>query len=350
MMKDLIQTKADSVLDQYARQLVGHFNQYGFCGEFIESGFEPKLEETRLLCQCRGLFFFLDYANLTGDDNYIDLAFELYIIIQAHYFNEPLKVWGQYPNTTDNTLYEYAFLLLAFTKLYQVRENDALKEAMEHVEALIQKRYIISLDDEFAHLKEPSGLICQNALMHLFEAYLEVYKVFQTKDYLSKVEGLLEVLLTLFYSEKLHLISEYHPIDNELGIFEPGHSFEWAALLYEAEALGIQLPAHISHKLIVASAEDNGVIDHKLVVGQLKGSSIADRSRFRIWPLFERLRYYAMTKDWEQIELIFNPFIALFFDSNGFPIEYLNEDLKADFPHIKTTTAYHLINCFKYLF
>ncbi|MCF6776975.1 AGE family epimerase/isomerase [Thiotrichales bacterium 19X7-9] len=347
-MNHVIQIKARQLIDVYYDRLKDHIQRYGFCGEFIESNYTPDLKETRLLCQCRSIFFLLDYAEITGDETCIELAFELYIVIQANYFNDEKLTWSQYPGGNSNTLYEYAFVLLAFAKLYKVKPIDSLKNAINRVDEILQDQYL-SFESNFANLQESDGRLCQNALMHLFEAYLEAYKTFQTNHYLNTVELLLDTLMNLFLSQKMNLISEYAPLDNVNDIFEPGHSFEWASLLFEAEKLGIKVPIHSKHKRIVESAENLGVIDNTLVVGQLKINTDKDQSRFRVWPLFERLRYYAMTDDQATVESIFNSFIDIFFDKNNFPIEYVNQNLKADFQHVKATTSYHLINCFKYL-
>ncbi|MCF6764864.1 AGE family epimerase/isomerase [Thiotrichales bacterium 19S3-7] len=345
---DNIQSKARQLIDTYSSRLKNHIELHGFCGEFIEANYEPELEKTRLLCQCRSIFFLLDYAEITSDKTYIDLAFELYIVIQANYFNDQSLMWSQYPGGTSNTLYEYAFLFLALSKLYCVMPVDEIKQAADRVNEILQNNYL-SIETNFKQLEDASGRLSQNALMHLFEAYLEAYKVFKSQYYLDILEKLLARLMQLFYSEQFTLISEYAPLDKHNDVFEPGHSFEWAALLFEAEHLNVKIPVNVKHQLIAQSAEKLGVIDSKLVVTQFTAKGDLDQERYRIWPLFERLRYYAMTKNKAMIDANFKPFIALYFDKNDFPIEYVDHKLEADFRHIKATTSYHLINCFKYL-
>lgn len=347
-----ISNKALFFIDTYADQLKSHIKKYGFCGEFIETDFKPEINKTRLLCQTRSLFFLLDYAKIKNDSSYIKKAYDLYEVIQKNYFCENTKVWSQYPINVSktNTLYEYAFVLLSFSKLYEVMPSEHLKLAIERVHQILKKEYL-TFDIEFSNLKE-DGKLCQNSLMHLFEAYLEAYKVFKTDEYLKVVEKLLTVLFNLFYCQKNDLISEYAPIDPNNGIYEPGHSFEWACLVYEAENLNIQLSEFANHQVIAQSAENKGVItknNKNLVVGSLKGNGESDQSRFRIWPFFERLRYYAMTGNKDKLNNIFPEFTDLYFNENNFPIEYLDQNFKTDFDHIKATTSYHLINCFKFL-
>ncbi|MCF6808482.1 AGE family epimerase/isomerase [Thiotrichales bacterium 19S9-12] len=345
----LVQQKARFFIDQYGQQLIKHIDQYGFCGEFIEDGVEPDINQTRLLCQCRSLFFLIDYADITNDQSLIERAFDLYIVIQQHYFNEENQTWSQYPGQSDNTVYEYAFLLFSFSKLYSVYPEESIASAINRVNEVIYEQYLSSIDANFSLLQEADGRLCQNGLMHLYEAYLEAYKTFKTEAYLSTVKNVLDKLMSLFFDDKLKLVSEYSPIDHTNGFFEPGHSFEWGSLLYESESLGIELPVGATYQALVESAENLGVTDDQLVVAELKADSSADHSRYRIWPLFERLRYYAMTDNKDKVNEVFHPFVSLFFDKNGFPIEYIDQDFQTDFDHIKSTTSYHLINCFKHI-
>jgi len=335
-------------LNHYNTLLTNNIQRYGFCPEYLNLTQEAKITETRLLCQSRGIFFLLEQAKITHDTTNIVQAFNLYDMISEVYYDKNNATWQRQPQTThhelDIMLYEYAFILTALAKLHaHSQEKTILDQIFSTAEIIHQQFY--SPNSNFAKLnKSPTG-IGQNALMHLFEAYLEAYISTQQNYFLDKLNQLGHEIITLFYSPKVGLIKEY----SAANIFEPGHSFEWAALIYEASLHKANLPNIVEHQQLAAQAEKFGVINDYLVLAEIDENTVKKAANFRIWPSLERLRYYAMTDNQSAVDKTVVALCAKFFAPTGLPVEYINQDYQASEFKVKSTTGYHLINCFKYL-
>jgi hypothetical protein len=98
---------------------------------------------------------------------------------------------------------------------------------------------------------------------------------------------------------------------------------------------------------MILSAEKKGVSNQEIVLSIIPNDSKINR--YRIWPMLERMRYYAITKNKTTLENIFATFVKAFISHGScLPIEYIKQDLSPDFDKVKTTTSYHLINSIKH--
>lgn len=335
-------------LNSYNTLLIENIQRYGFCPEYLNVTQEQKIEQTRLLCQSRGIFFLLEQAKITHDKANLIQAFNLYDMINEVYYDKNNACWQQYSQTTHNELdimlYEYAFILTTLSKLYAHSKDPTILSQIFSTDEIIQKQFYRP-NSNFAKLnKSPTG-VGQNALMHLFEAYLEAYISSKQSYFLDQLNQLGREVITLFYSPKTGLIKEY----SAASIFEPGHSFEWAALIYEASLHGANPANKLDHNQLAAQAEKVGVINNSLVVAEVNENYAQNAANFRIWPSLERLRYYAMTNNQCLVDQTIAILLAKFFTADGLPFEYINQDYQATEFKVKSTTGYHLINCFKYL-
>lgn len=345
-------TKLQQQLDAYAKLLITQITNVGYCGEFINTEIVSPLEETRLLCLTRGMFFLLDYATITKNNNHITLAQQLYNVIVENYYNPNTQKWSQYPykianqNTAkDKMLYEYAFLITAFAKLYSFNGNHQVLTQIEHIKSVIRNDYYHS-DYKFAKLNNINTGISQNALMHLFEGLLELAFVTQRTEHKIELQQFGDDLLATIYDNHIGLIRE----NSNLQIFEPGHSFEWASLLHEANHKNLFNAKSLDYKKLAQNAERYGVIDKGLVITEYQPDHEIDlQQNFRIWPILERLRYYIMINDCEKYNIAIDELINNFFSSVNLPYEYINYDLHQLQDKVKSTTGYHIINCYKYL-
>lgn len=341
-----ISTHANKILDHYYQILSHDINHHGYCTEFL--GSSVGFEKTRLLCQTRCMYFLLEYAALNKDSYASNQAFTLYQLIKNKYQDEHHH-WLQYPHKEKlDNLYEYAFLIFSISKLHiQTPSTDYVKD-LASLHEVIMHHYFFP-ESDFSNLRDNKGFVSQNALMHLYEAYLELYKALPTEKYKGVLDTLLQTTKGMFYNPYPNLISEYSPYKQEkTAIYEPGHSFEWCCLLVEAQQAGIDTSILPVEKKMAAAAEKNGVTAQGAVLQSI--STLDDKNRFRIWPVLERLRYYAISKDHTKVSTIFPEFVALFISKEtNLPIEFINENLQPDFKGVKTTTSYHLINSLKNL-
>ncbi|MFZ9034918.1 MAG: AGE family epimerase/isomerase [Francisellaceae bacterium] len=344
--------KAFELLQSYYSALKQDIDKNGYTAEFLGLD-EPGFQKTRLLCQSRSLFFMLCYFELSGDDQALIYADKLYTLINTKFHDDTTGNWKKYPDDDRlDDLYEYAFLLFSFSKYYRQRSNTSVLNNIKQLHQIMIDEVL--KDFSCKNLTQSDGRISQNALMHLFEAYLEAYKATSEDDFKHVLERLLETIADLFYCKNIDLIAEYAPINSEdcgENIYEPGHSFEWCCLLYEAENFGIELAKLKAFDAIAKAAETHGVIDNKVVAPAIGGGQThtPQSLQFRIWPVLERLRYYAMSENQATLKPAFESFCQLFIDKNQLPIEYIDHRLAPGFNKIKSTTSYHLINALQYV-
>jgi len=341
-----ISSRAVVILDYYYDQLNKDIDQNGYCTEFLNNA--DDYENTRLLCQTRCMYFLVEYSLIREDTKAFNQALKLYDLIKKDYYSQADKCWYQYPNREKlDNLYEYAFLIFSISKLYSVIKKDELKSDLTELHQYIQLKYFHP-ETNFDNLKDEYGRVSQNALMHLFESYLELYKIIPNDNYKNILLSLLSSVKNMFYDSGAKLISEYFPHGDNDTIYEPGHSFEWACLLLESKGFDININENIHYEKLISSAEKFGVTSQGAVFQSLSG--LDDKNRYRIWPMLERLRYYVMNQDAEKVNNIFPEFDAIFIcQRTNMPIEFVNSELASDFDGVKTTTAYHLINSLKHL-
>ncbi|MDD3267246.1 MAG: AGE family epimerase/isomerase [Burkholderiales bacterium] len=336
-----------SQLEAYKEILVTQLEHFGYCGEFISDKEASIITDTRLLCQTRGIFFLIDYATITNNEKYITLATKLYKKIQATYYNPKLKIWTQYPTdkpnqstSKDKMLYEYAFIITAYSKLYLLTKDS---ELLTHINRVIEIIFTNFYNHKckFDKLTNLETGINQNALMHLFEALIEATSA--NEAYKNDLQQLGNNLLTEIYDNDNHLIRE----NSNQKIYEPGHSFEWASLILEAKQKNMFI-SNINENIIAVNAENLGITHQEFVVAELSKKDNID-TNIRIWPTLERLRYYAMISNKEKVVSTTKLLVKYFFSKQNLPFEYLNNDLLPQQEKVKSTTGYHIINCYKYV-
>ena len=341
-----IVSRAIVLLDSYYDQLSQDIDNNGYCTEYL--GQSDEYKNTRLLCQTRCMYFLTEYSLCRDDTKALNQALILFHLIKNDYYDSVNKHWLQYPNREKlDNLYEYAFLIFSISKLYSVIKHDEhYKQDLEALNNYVTEKYFHP-ESQFKNLAGHNGLVSQNALMHLYESYLELYKVVPEKRYFEVLDELLSSAKLMFFDKGVSLISEYSPFGDENTIYEPGHSFEWACLLLESEQMGLKFKDKIFYADLAQSAEKYGVMSQGVVKQSI--SNLNDKDRYRIWPMLERMRYYLISKNIEKINKIFSEFDNIFINPyTKLPIEYVDSELSKNFEGVKTTTSYHLINCLKH--
>ncbi len=344
------QAKLITQLDTYTNHLVNHINTLGYVPEFITGNDISTIDKTRLLCQTRSIFFLVDYAAIKHDSQYINLANKLTNVVIKNYFCKDTNYFYQYPvnvlgqNTpNDKMLYELAFVICSFAKLYAVTKDKILLDFIYKTKDYVFANYY-SHSEQFAKMFNPSTGVNQNSFMHLFEALLEANTVIKDNALLNDFQVYGQNLINTIYDKQHNLIRENSLVE----IFEPGHSFEWASLLLEAKEKNL-LNTDIDYSNVVRNAEKIGVNSQNLVYAEVSPSKTPSSEAFRIWPLLEQIRYYAMTKEQLKLEKSLDTLISVFFSDENLPYEYVNDKLEPQQTKVKSTTGYHIINCYKYI-
>ncbi len=332
-----------AAIDAYYQLLIKAIDQLGYAPEFLNAPQKIDQANTRLLCQTRSLFFLLTYGELTNTQAANAYAYKLYQVMKSQYFNEHSKVWIKTQSSkNDNDLYEYAFVLFSLSVLYSTFKEQVISEGIEHVNKLITQKFIA---DDFKALKDQRGVIGQNSLMHLFEAYLGAYRHTQNPSFKTLAEALYQKIIALFFDHERSLMREYSREDKS-ALFEPGHSFEWSSLIVEAQALGVDVDIMSDHVGLYQAATKVGINDCGFIRPNLNDAS--KDTQYRIWPMLEYMRYLAMTANYERLDNALNIFSTVFLKHN-LPIEYVDSEGAVGFDDVKSTTGYHLINCWQYM-
>ncbi len=336
-------------LDVYAKLLITSLDHHGYVPEFI-TGEASELINTRLLCQTRSIFFLIDYAEITQNNLYLDYAQQLAKLIIKEYFCTDQQRFYQYPTSVSNQttaadkmLYELAFVICSLAKLYKVTHNENLVHYIMSTKNYVFEHYY-NQHNQFSSMLNPITGVNQNSFMHLFEALLEANSVINNSELLHDFQQFGTDLLNTIFDNKYNLIRE----NSNVEIFEPGHSFEWASLILEAKQKNLFSTA-IDYTNIVTNAENCGVNNHGLVYAEIKPDQPPSENAFRIWPLLEQIRFYAMINSTDKLAASLNVLNNVFFSTQNLPYEYVNANLEPQQVQVKSTTGYHIINCYKYI-
>jgi len=335
-----IKKQSTEILEKYGQLLIHNIKIHDFSPELLNLSQKADFSSTRALCQTRSIFYLVIIHQLSGNNSYLDYALLLQQQLKHHYFDQSACDWRQYPNgkIMDN-LYEYAFLLFGFSHLYQACKKQDFIAEIEKLYAIVDRKFIAN---GFAILRDKKGVLCQNALMHLFEALLAAFEATYTPQYKTAAEKLYQKIIEWFYHPEKKLIAEYSGHNN---VYEPGHSFEWTCLIYQARKLDLAIPTTPCFQEIATSAEKYGIAENNLVKPEI--TSDTQLAKYRIWPMLERLRYYAITGDATKANQVFATFHQ-FFIARKLPVEYVDSQGNSNFDNIKSTTGYHLINALRF--
>ncbi|MBX8801089.1 NTP transferase domain-containing protein [Ochrobactrum sp. MR28] len=172
--------------------------------------------------------------------------------------------WAQ-SFTADGTIvearenfYDQTCMLLALSYAHQVGHNQALQLGQET---------FAFLDSKLAHIAggfyenrndrdRPQALLTSNAHMHYLEACLAWHEVTGDGVYLSRADEIVELCKDYFFDRDFWCLKEFfhcgwRDISGVRGEHtEPGHYFEWAALLSDyANRIGCDETRRMAHRL-----------------------------------------------------------------------------------------------------
>ncbi|WP_206485953.1 AGE family epimerase/isomerase [Thalassotalea sp. G2M2-11] len=192
-------------------------------------------------------------------------------------------------------LYDVAFLLLAYGWRYHVfNDLNALNAANE---------LLTQID---SRLKEYPGGWCegdyssnfrrQNPHMHLFEAFLTLYKFTKNGKWLAKAGEMYCLFETRFIDHKNGVLIEYftddwQPAPCDKGkVVEPGHMMEWVWLLRQYQKY-TQAPVDKICDTLYHNAIKLGLdISGELLVDEINIVNHSTTGKKRCWPMTEWLK------------------------------------------------------------
>ena len=150
------------------------------------------------------------------------------------------------PEDTTKHTYNQAFSIYALSSYYDAsKDKEALETAME-LFRIIEERctdeigYKEAFDREFKEIENDklseNGVIAEktmNTLLHVFEAYTELYRVSGDADVKKRLEWILDTIADKIYNPKLHRQEVFfdREMNSILDLHSYGHDIETAWLI-----------------------------------------------------------------------------------------------------------------------
>ncbi len=190
-------------------------------------------------------------------------------------------------------LYDQAFLLLACASRIRAGDEGPAKALADKTIAFLDRELASPhggwLESDARELPRR-----QNPHMHLFEAFMALYRTTGDEGYLGYADQIYDLFCSAFYGAANSIVREnfadnWKPSEDDP--IEPGHMFEWVWLLNAYEACGRRTPLEMRKRLYdhaLAFGADpgfHGLIDNLAapVVNKIHGAK-------RLWPQTEYLR------------------------------------------------------------
>ncbi|MFI5314825.1 MAG: AGE family epimerase/isomerase [Myxococcota bacterium] len=264
----------------------------------------------RLLVHARQIFAFSRGAEL-GAGDWAEAAAAHGLEFLTRRFWDP-KHGGWFTTTSEGgepldrrkDLYGHAFAIFALAEHHRVSgEPESLRLARATL-SLVRERlrdaeaggFFEAASEDWQPLAGPRQ---QNPHMHLVEALLALHAVAPGEGALAEASALVRLLAARWSDRATGALGEYFaadwtPASDASGrVAEPGHGFEWFALLHRFAELGGDAGALDTAIRLLGFAERHGVDVDGGVFDQVDRSGAALRTDKRLWPQTERLKALA---------------------------------------------------------
>lgn len=239
-------------------------DEYG--GYYGYLDYDLKLDqkaEKGCILNSRITWFFANAYTLLKDESLLEEAKHGYQFMKEHCFDHEnggiywsLNYDGTPLDTTKHT-YNQAFCIYALSSYYEASGDEEALELAMQLFTLIEEKctdevgYLEAFTKDFKpesneKLSE-NGVMAEktmNTLLHVFEAYTELYRVSKNEKVKHRLEWILEIFMQKVYNPSLHrqevfFDAQYHSI---LDLHSYGHDIETAWLLDRGvEVLGEEL-------------------------------------------------------------------------------------------------------------
>lgn len=226
-----------------------HGGYYGWLG--YDLALDKKAVKGGIL-NSRITWFFANAYTLLKDESLLDEAKHGFAFMKDYCFDKEnggiywsITYDGKPEDTTKHT-YNQAFCIYALSSYYEAsKDEEALAMAKELFHIIEEKctdevGYLEAFDREF-HLIEndklsENGVIADktmNTLLHVFEAYTELYRVSKDTEVKKRLEWILDTIADKIYNPKLHRQEVFFDknYNSILDLHSYGHDIETAWLL-----------------------------------------------------------------------------------------------------------------------
>ena len=228
-------------------------DEYG--GYYGWLGYDLKLDKKAVkgcILNSRITWFFANAYTLLKDESLLEEAKHGFQFMKDHCFDREnggifwsINYDGTPEDTTKHT-YNQAFCIYALSSYYEASgDKEALKMAKDLFHIIEEKctdevGYLEAFDKEF-HLIEndklsENGVIADktmNTLLHVFEAYTELYRVDKDPEVKARLEWILDTIADKIYNPALHRQEVFFDknYNSILDLHSYGHDIETAWLL-----------------------------------------------------------------------------------------------------------------------
>lgn len=234
-----------------------------FGGYYGFMGYDLKLDKQAVkgcILNSRILWFFSNAYRLLGDASLLAEADHAYAFLQAHCLDRKNGgvYWSvSYDGKVEEGLkhtYNQAFAIYALSSYYRVSKNEEARETAMGLFRLIEEKctddkgYLEAFTEDFLpadneKLSE-NGVMAEktmNTLLHVFEAYTELYDVTGEAEVADKLRWILDIFAKKVYNPARHRQEVFFDKDwnTLIDLHSFGHDIESAWLIDRGcEALG----------------------------------------------------------------------------------------------------------------
>lgn len=299
VIEDTSQWLVEAALPFWAEN--GPDTQYGgFVEELTFSGKDAALPYKRVRVTCRQMYVF-SHAAIKGWSDGADL-----IAHAADYLTE--KAWlgddkgfarrltrRGAPLDPTPDLYEHAFALFAFSWAYKATKDSAYSDWAFKTLDWIEANFRDTQSAGFWHHLPQSGDRLQNPHMHLLEACVSAYDIFQDARFQAMGIEVATLFKNRFFNSSTGVLGEYFNdqwvlVDGHKGrITEPGHQLEWVWILNNCKLL-FDFDADQEADAMFDFSERHGLNGYGAVKNRITNTGAVIDAGSRTWPNSERLK------------------------------------------------------------
>ena len=251
-------------------------------------------------------------------------------------------------------LYDHAFVALAASSVYRSLKYQPAKDLADDAFAVIDD---VFRDDAFGGWLDHDGqhpTKLANPHMHLLEASLCHYDAAPNAKSKARIELICQLFKDYMFDDQNGAVLEYFTRDWQAedspksGLVEPGHCYEWAFLLGEAQRLiGLDL-SHWRRRL-VAFADTKGLNPHGLAHDWVNIFDDSVSETYRLWPQLEQLRtkmFHTEEVGVGQLDYLADTIWDNFLCNQrpGVWIDQIDNQFNSTVHHVPASVLYHLIS------
>lgn len=254
-------------------------------------------------------------------------------------------------------LYDHAFFILAGAAAYRAIDSElGLKIANDAI-AYIDRELKDHDHGGWFESSERELPRRANPHMHMLEAMLEYHAATGSEAALDRAAEIVRLFETKFFNPATDVMAEFFEQDWSLRepedqvVWEPGHHYEWATLLYMYEQVTGHDSASWRRRLIVRADHVRGNTKSGFVTNSLTAGNIQTDSNSRLWHQLERLRALNLHQEQMQrpsagyfIESIFEHYLDV--GPRGGWIDEIGGDGQSVAKAVPASMLYHGITAF----